>query len=220
MNNNNIDSSFVLSREIIRKENSASSENETIRKININKNHFGNNKNKYIDIYQKIWINLVYFLFGHILITINIFYQNMKNEFLLTAILLYQLPFFFIQIIINIIMFFIYIIKDSFNSFLKQFYDNIKIKNNIKCQFYYITEYTYYVFAFLLLATYCLIIKSKDKIYNIDKNLYCVLGIAVAICFCPLLIFVNLSLLLYIVYRHKGDSVEIFLKIKKKLTFN
>ena len=87
------------------------------------------NENPKLNNLQKIFIIVYYIFFGHIIISINIFNSDSKNkEFILLCLLLYEFAYFFIQIMINVFMLFVYIIKLGFNSFLFKFYNMIKYK--------------------------------------------------------------------------------------------
>ena len=195
------------------KDSTKSRDDNTIRPLKRKIDHINlEKKHEKFNVFKKIWINLIYFLIGHILISINIYYQNYKNEFILFSLLLYQLPFFFYQMLIKILIFFIYIIKYSFKSFLLEFYDNMRMEKDEQSFLHDITIDTYYVFAFLLFATYFAIFRiTKDYI------LWRILGIAISVFLWPLILFINLIFLTVIIFIKKYDSFDILSDIKKIL---
>ena len=82
----------------------------------------------------------IYILFGHLFILGNIYSQKGNKLIILITIFLFGIPYFFLQIIINIIMLFPYIIKESFNSFIYQFYYNVMFNRNKFHRFHKITK--------------------------------------------------------------------------------
>ncbi len=192
------------------------------------------NKDNYNEIpklnnLQKIFIIVYYIFFGHIIISINIFNSDSKNkEFILLCLLLYEFAYFLIQIMINVFMLFVYIIKLGFNSFLFKFYNMIKYKKKEEYLLVQITEDTYYILAFIFLRNpFCRIntkIKCRSKSTNKENknkiNILSILRIIPAILFSPFNIIINPILLAYIICNKKNDSSNIIDEIKNYLIKN
>ena len=141
--------------------------------------------------------------------------MNWKNYFFLISLLLFETSFFFIQIIINILVIFIYIIKGRLNLFISQFYINIKIKCDKISEIHYITIYAYYIFSILFLGTY---LGISFILYNYTKTkkvIYYIIAIITALITFPLHIIINPIILFYIVKNNKYNSKEILINITK-----
>ena len=97
-------------------------------------------------------------------------------------------------------MIFLYVMKEGFQSFITQFYFNIKFKVE-KYTFYKITKDLYYIIMFLFLGTFLVIIFIFDKIINRNLIKYFI-GIIIALLFLPLHLIINPIILLNMIHKY------------------
>ena len=152
---------------------------------------------------KKILMLFIYIFFGHIFISGNIYLQNWKHKIILLSIFLIEIPYFFIQIIINILMLFIYIFKESFNSFIYQFYYNVRFNKNKFHRFHKITNSIYYLIIVLFMGTFLfatdLFIKCFNNKGKRKKIIFFILGYFLTFIISPLHIIINPFLFLYFI---------------------
>ena len=235
-NNNNINIQHNLnSKEKIilnYEENVANSKENFIfknkkKKTNTNLNNYkkNNENNENINNYfsfnsiEKILVLFIYILFGHIFISLNIFLPKLNNKIFLSFLIL-VIPYFFIQVFINISMLFIYLYKDSSKSFFYQFYNNIKINFNEQYQFYDITIFTYYILFILFFGTFLKVISFLRSIIETNIIIIYISGITISLLIIPLHLIINPILLFFIFRNSKYNSEEILINLKKFINCN
>ena len=109
-------------------------------------------KDSQLSISYKIFLTIIYFLFGHCFIFTNNFLEIIKKDYYKLSFLFIIIPYFFIQILINILLFFPYILKNGFDSFISEFCYIIKFKYNNLDQFPF--HLAYYSAKILFLGTF------------------------------------------------------------------
>ena len=163
-----------------------------------------NEKNKDKNIYKiksqlsisyKILLTIIYFLFGHCFIFTNNFLEIIKKDYYKLSFLIILIPYFFLQILINILLFFPYKFKDGLDPFLSEFFYIIRFKyNNLE---HFPFHFAYYSAEILFLGTFFGLRKLLIKLLN-KKNTFIILfGIIVGIAFLPFHIIVNIIMLIY-----------------------
>ena len=178
-------------------------------------------KNEFLDkIYsfnrsQRVLIIFIYIFFGHIFIPINIFLQKKKHKIIILSFFIFQIPYFFIQFLFNILMIFIYAIKDNLESFISEFYNNIKIQYKVKYKFHLITIYTYYIILMLFTGTYFEVLFILKNIIKTNNKLFFIIGFIFSLLIIPFHIIINPIILLLIGINNKCDSRKILIKIKE-----
>jgi len=184
------------------------------KKIIIEEEKFPKNKTKNFNLFHSILITFIYIIFGHFFIPINIYLieSYIKESFLILAsIILIIIPFFFIQIIFNLILLIIYVKKIGYKLFLTEFYYNIKMKVSIY-RINLITYKAYHILAVLFLGTFWKILKTLAKFYG-KKLFIFILGIILSLIILPLHIIINPLLLFYAVkkikYKKNKENGEI-----------
>ena len=126
--------------------------------------------------------------------------EIIKKDYYKLPILFIIIPYFFIQILINILLFFPYLFK-GFDSFLSEFCYIIKFKYNNMEHFLSITNFSYYSAEILFLGTFLGMIKLLSKLLD-KKNTFIILfGIIVGLAFLPFHIIVNIIMLIYAICR-------------------
>ena len=186
--NNEINNNDTL---YIDEQNSDSRFNEKNKKKN--KNEI---KNSQLSISYKILLTIIYILFGHCFILTNIFLEIIKKDYYKLPFLFIIIPYFFIQILINILLFFPYLFK-GFDSFLSEFWYIIKFKYNNMEHFLSITNFSYYSAEILFLGTFLFLIKLISKLLH-KKNIFSILsGIILGLVFLPFHIIINLIMLIF-----------------------
>ena len=153
-------------------------------------------KNSQLSISYKVLLTIFYILFGHCFILTNRFLKIIKKDYYKLPFLFIIIPYFFIQIYINILLLFPYIFK-GFNSFLSEFFYIIKFKYNNLDHFHSITDFSYYSAEILFLGTFLLLIKLISKLLH-KKNIFIILfGIILGIAFLPFHIIINIIMLIF-----------------------
>ena len=175
--------------------------NEENSESRFNEKNKKKNKNE-IKVYQlsisyKILLTITYILFGHCFIFITIFMEIIKKDFYKLSFLFIIIPYFFIQIYINIILLFPYIFK-GFDFFLSEFYFITKFKYNNLKHFLSIRYFSYYSVEILFFGTFLLLIKLISKLLH-KKNEFIILsGIFLGLVFLPFHIIINIIMLLFV----------------------
>ena len=164
-------------------------------------------KTKNFNISNSILITFIYLIFGHFFIPINIYLieSNLEKSYLiLTSIILINIPFFFIQIIFNLVLMAFYIIMIGYKLFLTEFYFIIKIEKNIY-QIGLITYNAYHILAVLFLGTFRIMIKTFQDFLKNKKNIFIyILGFIFGLMILPLHIIIN-PILLFIAIKNNKD---------------
>ena len=119
--------------------------NKNNNKENKDKDIENINEPKSLNKVQKLLLIIFYIFSGYYFIINNIFLKNIKNVFVLILYFLNEIPYFIIQIYINLIMLIIYTIKDGFNSFIHHFYYCIKTNNYNSYKI--LNKLLYYIFV-------------------------------------------------------------------------
>ena len=156
------------------------------------------------NISHSILITFIYLIFGHFFIPINIYLIETtleKSTLILTSIILINIPFFFIQIIINLILMAYYIKMIGYELFLTEFYYIIKIEKKIY-QIGLITYNAYHILVVLFLGTFRIIIKTLQECYE-NKIFDYILGIILGLMILPLHIIINPFVLYYAIKKRK-----------------
>jgi cation transport ATPase len=144
-------------------------ENNSESRFNKNENKNKNEKKNYqLSISYKVLLTIIYILFGHCFIFSNNFLEIIKKDYYKLPFLFIIIPYFFIQILINILLFFPYLFK-GFDSFLSEFCYIIKFKYNNMEHFLSITNFSYYSAEILFLGTFLFLIKLISKLLH-KKN--------------------------------------------------
>ena len=121
--------------------------------------------------------------------------EIIKKDYYKLSFLIIIIPYFFLQILINILLFFPYKFKDGLDPFLSEFFYILKFKYNNLEQFPF--HFAYYSAEILFLITFLGLRKLLIKLLN-KKNTFIILfGIIVGIAFLPLHIIVNIIILIY-----------------------
>ena len=190
---------------------------EKILKIsNKNKEKHQKDKTKNFNIPNSILITFIYLIFGHFFIPANIYLieKNLEKSFLiLTSIILIIIPFFFIQIIFNLILLIFYIKINGYKPFLSEFYYNIKMKKDIY-KINLIDYNAYHILVFLFLATFCKIIKTFQKAYG-NKIFINIIGFILGLMILPLHLIINPFLLYDIIKKDKKEGKNDFNLLKQ-----
>ena len=163
------------------------------------------------NISHSILITFIYLIFGHFFIPINIYLieANLeKSTLILTSIILINIPFFFIQIIINLILMTFYIKIIGYKLFLTEFYKIIKMKKKIY-KMSFITYNAYHILVVLFLGTFRIIIKSLQQCYE-NKIFDYILGFILGLMLLPLHIIINPFLLYYAIKNNKKKEENEF----------
>jgi hypothetical protein len=188
------------------------------KKNNNKKEEFPEIKIKNFNLPISILITFIYLIFGHFFIPINIYLlesNKEKSTLILSYIILIIIPFFFIQIIFNLVLLIFYIKLTGYKLFLTQFYYNIKMEIMKKRSLYKINLITYNVYHILValfLGTFWKIVKILIKLYG-KKNLFIsIFGIIFGMIILPLHIIINPFLLFYAFKKQNNNNKE-----KKKL---
>jgi hypothetical protein len=197
-NNNHINLENNIENSEINRINNSDSIDKT---INDNEIHSFN----YTNI---ILIIFIYIFFGHFFILINICLQNLNKinfsfilNFLIIAYL--EIPFFFYQFYVNLILLNIYLYINGFKSFISYFSDIIKMKFQ-KNNFHAIINNAYYISVILICGTF---IQTKKLLYKQKGVIYMtILGIIVDLLILPLHIIINPFILCYIIKTKKYDD--------------
>jgi len=155
-------------------------------------------QNFHLSISYKILLTIIYILFGHCFILTNSFLKKfIKKDYYKLPFLFIIIPYFFIQIYINILLLFPYIFK-GLDSFLSEFFYIIKFKYNNLEDFLSITDFSYYSAEILFLGTFLLLIKLISKLLH-KKNIFIILfGILLGIAFLPFHIIINIIMLIFV----------------------
>ena len=193
---------------------------KTNRNLNNDINNNENSNNIYsFNLLQKILLLFIYILFGHFFIPSNIFLQKFKHKFIVISFLIFEIPYFFIQIFINISMIFIYFSRVNTNAFFYQFYNNIKINFNEKYKFHDITIFIYYVLFILFFGTFLKVISFLINKIETNKIIIYISGVTISLLIFPLHIIINPILLFFIAHISKYNSEKILKNIKKFVYF-
>jgi len=208
-NNNNLRSSIKIFNGKYLKSGNTDVKEKKLRQIKI--------KIKSFNLPYSVLITFIYLLFGHFFIPINIYLieSNLRKSYLiLTSIILIIIPFFFIQILFNIILLIFYIKMVGYKIFLYEFYYNIKMKKSLY-KISLITFNAYHVLVVLFLGTFMKIINAlKDFSYRYNLGMY-ILGIISGLIILPLHIIINPFLLFYAIKKNKNN-----IKILKEYIYN
>ena len=175
-----------------------------VKEENENKNE---KKSSQLSISYKILLTIIYFLFGHCLIFTNNFLEIIKKDYYKLSFLLIVVPYFFIQILINILLFFPYIFKDGFYSFLSEFCYIIKFKYSNLDQFPF--HFAFYSAQILFLGTFLGLIKILCKLLNKKNTFITFFGILLGIAFFPFHIIINIIMLIYFFYKDGYDIKQV-----------
>ena len=217
--NNNIHKSNK--KIILDKGESMDSQDNFISKRNIHKpKKKFEKKNNETEVYnfdfpQKLLIIFIYIFFGHIFIPTNIFLKIKNSKCSLITFLIYEIPYFFIQFLFNIFMIFIYVFKFNLNSFIFEFYNNIKINYKNKYIIHDTTIYTYYIFLILFSGTYLGVFFILKKIVKANNNISYIIGFIFSFLIIPLHIIINPIILILITINSNFNSKKILIKIKE-----
>ena len=169
---------------------------------NKNKNE---KKNSQLSISYKVLLTIIYILFGHCFIFTNNFLEIIKKDYYKLPFLCIIIPYFFVQILINILLFFPYIFKDGFDLFLSEFCFIIKFKYNNIDQFP--IHFAYYSAKILFLGTFLRLIKLLCTFLNTKNTFIILIGILLGLSFLPFHIIINIIMLIYFIYR-KGYDIR------------
>jgi hypothetical protein len=169
---------------------------------NKNKNE---KKNSQLSISYKVLLTIIYILFGHCFIFTNNFLEIIKKDYYKLPFLCIIIPYFFVQILINILLFFPYIFKDGFDLFLSEFCFIIKFKYNNLDQFP--IHFAYYSAKILFLGTFLRLIKLLCTFLNTKNTFIILIGILLGLAFLPFHIIINIIMLIYFIYR-KGYDIR------------
>ena len=167
------------------------------------------------NLYYSILITFIYLIFGHFFVPINIYLHEKKKPksiLIIISIILIIIPFFFIQIIFNLILYILYkkryIINGvcEYSSFLSEFYKMIKMKEDIY-QLGLTTFNVYHILAVLFLGTFWKIIKTLTILYG-KKLFIFIFGFILGFIILPLHIIINPILLFYAIKKNKKKEIE------------
>jgi len=163
-----------------------------------------------------ILIIIIYLIFGHFFIPINIYLKERnlkKSALIITSIILINIPFFFIQIFFNLILLAFFIKIRGYKSFLSDFYCNIKMEKKI-ININFITYNAYHILAVLFLATFWKIIKTFIKLSG-NKNFIYIIGFIIGLIILPLHIIINPFLLIKAIKKNKENTENEFKPLKE-----
>jgi len=172
-------------------------------------------KTKNFNISHSILITFIYLIFGHFFIPANIYLieSNLEKSYLiLTSIILIIIPFFFIQIIFNLILMIFYLKMIGYKLFLTQFYYSIKMKKKLY-KISLITYNVYHILAVLFLGTFRIIIKTLKECYD-NKIFAYILGFILGLILLPLHIIIN-PILLFIAIKENKKKKKDFKLLKE-----
>jgi len=156
-------------------------------------------------------------IFGHFFIAVNIYLlesNKEKNSLILSSIILINIPFFFIQIIFNLILLIFYLKMIGYKLFLTEFYYNIKIEKKIKSLYKIslITYNTYHKLVILFLGTFWKILKILIKLYGKNNLFLSIFGIILGLIILPLHIIINPFVLYYAIKNNNNNNEKNKLK--------
>ena len=160
-------------------------------------------------ILEKTIMFIFYLFCGHIYISEKLYFQAWKNYFVSASILLFEFPFFFLQVYINILMIFPYFIKEGFDFFI------VFIEEN---EFKEIILFAYYSLLILFLGSFleavyfmCYFFRYSSKKVIILSIIF---GIFLSFIILPLHIIINPILLMYIFIKNHCDYYDILSEMK------
>ena len=198
-------------------------QNSEMRNVHNNNNSSINSDNTLQEILnlnksRKISMIFVYIFFGHFIISGNIFLQNWSNKIVLVTIFLIEIPFFFLQILINILMLIPYIMKEKFNSFIYQFYYNVRFKEDKLHRFHQTTKSIYYIILIMSMGSFIGALNAFFKYSNFTKKKKIALSIVVifiTFILSPLHLISNTYFLLYFILHNKCNLFYMIIEIRK-----
>ena len=162
------------------------------------------------NIFENSIVFIFYIFVGHIFISEKLYFKSWKNYFVSASILLFEFPFFILQVYINIIMIFPYFIKEGFD-FLNYYIDDLD-------KLHEIILFAYYPLLILFLGTFLEAVYIMCSFFRYNskkvKILSLIFGIFLSFIILPLHIIINPILLMYIFIKNSGDCIDILLEMK------
>ena len=163
-------------------------------------------------IFSKLLVIIFYIFFGHIFISEKIYFKTWKNYFVSGSIILFEFPYFILQVYINILMMLPYFIKEGIYFFFYEF-------NNGLDYFHEITLSVYYSFLILFMGSFleaeyimCNFFRYKSKKVLISSL---ILGFFLSLIILPCHIIINPILLMNFVIKNECNYNDLILDIKE-----
>ena len=137
-------------------------------------------------------------------------------------IIISSIPFFFLQIYINILMLLLYITKESFSKFLVEFYLTFKLGKGKLYDYNEMTNFIYYFFVILFFGTFlgALFLVHKFIKKKIIKILLDIIGVIFALLILSLHVIINPIILISMIIINKCKFSDIKYDIKKFAKFS